>query len=544
MKTITFYSYKGGVGRTLALSNVATRLSELGKKVCVLDFDLEAPGVNFKFKNYKRSKPILNGIVDYIHKFSANEIVPDKIADYAIELIPNNKFSEKIFFIPAGNTDNTEYWKKLSGISWRDLFYTENAHGVEFFLDVKAKIEKEFNPDVLLIDSRTGITDISGITLKVLADEIVVMAANNDENIFGSKMIIKTLLEPSNSLFGSIPKIKFVLTRIPFTGESKDVPREYSLIERRKRELKSLLTNEEDFLFIRSDRRLEEQEQMLIGYEIDDKSESISNDYFKLFEKLTLDILSREDLKVFQNKKNAEKEFNKAKIEMANGKKIEYLNNAIKLNSNEASYYVERGYRLALQKRAQEAFEDNIKAIELDPQNAIPYYNIGIYYLELERYEEAKNFLNKAIDMAPAYVNPYLAKARILIKQNKKEEILMLMDKLLEIQPNNVHALNAKADISRSIGEYENANAYIYKAIEIDSDMSYLFGTLAEIKAAEGKIDEFYFNLTIALNKGIKAENLNAAKEVYEKFRNEERFINLMNRYEIDIEEIFAEEKK
>ena len=55
MKTITFYSYKGGVGRTLALSNVAIRLAELGKNVCVLDFDLEAPGLNFKFKNFNSS---------------------------------------------------------------------------------------------------------------------------------------------------------------------------------------------------------------------------------------------------------------------------------------------------------------------------------------------------------------------------------------------------------------------------------------------------------------------------------------------------------
>ena len=46
MKTITFYSYKGGVGRSLTLSNIATRLADLGKKVCIIDFDLEAPGLH------------------------------------------------------------------------------------------------------------------------------------------------------------------------------------------------------------------------------------------------------------------------------------------------------------------------------------------------------------------------------------------------------------------------------------------------------------------------------------------------------------------
>lgn len=57
MKTLTFYSYKGGVGRSLALVNIATRLSEFGKKVCIIDFDLrsmitfKASSKSFYFKN-------------------------------------------------------------------------------------------------------------------------------------------------------------------------------------------------------------------------------------------------------------------------------------------------------------------------------------------------------------------------------------------------------------------------------------------------------------------------------------------------------------
>ena len=56
MKTITFYSYKGGVGRTLALSNIANKLSEFGKKVCIIDFDLEAPGLHIKFQKTEHGK--------------------------------------------------------------------------------------------------------------------------------------------------------------------------------------------------------------------------------------------------------------------------------------------------------------------------------------------------------------------------------------------------------------------------------------------------------------------------------------------------------
>jgi len=48
---ITFYSYKGGIGRTMALANIATLLACWGKRVLIVDWDLEAPGVeHFFFK--------------------------------------------------------------------------------------------------------------------------------------------------------------------------------------------------------------------------------------------------------------------------------------------------------------------------------------------------------------------------------------------------------------------------------------------------------------------------------------------------------------
>ena len=50
MRTITFYSYKGGVGRSLLVANTAKYLSILGKSVFALDLDLEAPGLHYKFE--------------------------------------------------------------------------------------------------------------------------------------------------------------------------------------------------------------------------------------------------------------------------------------------------------------------------------------------------------------------------------------------------------------------------------------------------------------------------------------------------------------
>jgi len=50
---ITFYSFKGGVGRTMALANIAVLLVRKKKRVLAVDWDLEAPGLDKYFRDYE-----------------------------------------------------------------------------------------------------------------------------------------------------------------------------------------------------------------------------------------------------------------------------------------------------------------------------------------------------------------------------------------------------------------------------------------------------------------------------------------------------------
>ncbi|MFM7830997.1 MAG: hypothetical protein ACKPJD_04370, partial [Planctomycetaceae bacterium] len=45
-RILTFYSYKGGTGRSMSLANVAWILAMNGHRVLMLDWDLEAPGLH------------------------------------------------------------------------------------------------------------------------------------------------------------------------------------------------------------------------------------------------------------------------------------------------------------------------------------------------------------------------------------------------------------------------------------------------------------------------------------------------------------------
>src|SRR4051794_33571600 len=70
-EVVTFYSYKGGTGRTMAVANVAWILASQGKRVLMIDWDLESPGLHRYFhpfvfdKELRSSRGIMDLISDY-----------------------------------------------------------------------------------------------------------------------------------------------------------------------------------------------------------------------------------------------------------------------------------------------------------------------------------------------------------------------------------------------------------------------------------------------------------------------------------------------
>ena len=67
MYITTFYSFKGGVGRTMALVNATVALAKRGRRVLVVDFDLEAPGLD-TFDLFRSPKPV-PGVIDFVAEY-------------------------------------------------------------------------------------------------------------------------------------------------------------------------------------------------------------------------------------------------------------------------------------------------------------------------------------------------------------------------------------------------------------------------------------------------------------------------------------------
>ena len=215
MKTVTFFSYKGGVGRTLAATNFAVYLAKLGLKVVIMDFDLEAPGVDSKFPNFELPSG-QQGLIDYVLRFQRDGDPPGAVETiYCPVAISSSRGDCALGIIPAGDYLATDYPTKLNELDWNVLFSKERD-GVAFFQKFLEQIEDELNPDVLVIDSRTGFSEIGGLCTQQLADETVILSSLASESIKMTRHLARVIRESevARGLRKHV-ETKVVVSRVP-----------------------------------------------------------------------------------------------------------------------------------------------------------------------------------------------------------------------------------------------------------------------------------------------------------------------------------------
>jgi len=206
-RTITFYSYKGGVGRTTALTHVAWILALRGRKVVAIDLDLEAPGLSTAF-NLKTMPEY--GIADYFYSraYSPEDVEPDiSITQIFGEVdIPNAR--GRLFVVPAGSL-SLDYIAKVDDLHATTVL----SNGEDLWSTFEKEIQNHLNPDILLVDSRTGLNQWGALSLLQAADEVIILLFPNEQNRQGIDLLIQSLQSLKNISFN------FVFTPVPDTTE-------------------------------------------------------------------------------------------------------------------------------------------------------------------------------------------------------------------------------------------------------------------------------------------------------------------------------------
>jgi MinD-like ATPase involved in chromosome partitioning or flagellar assembly len=198
-QVITFYSYKGGTGRSMALANVACLLAKqhaTGKGVLMVDWDLEAPGLHRFFRNRIKCSSglsndqeldVLPGLIDLFLKYQ-EEIQNDEdmTEETALRLFEHVNFDQFIletnipalYLLKSGCFDE-KYSSHVNTFQWEAL-YNRAPWLIRSFAEQLAE-----RYQYVLIDSRTGLTDISGICTMLMPQKLVVVFTPNRQSLLG-----------------------------------------------------------------------------------------------------------------------------------------------------------------------------------------------------------------------------------------------------------------------------------------------------------------------------------------------------------------------
>lgn len=182
---ITFYSYKGGTGRTMALANIAALLALRGRKVLAVDFDLEAPGLWRYFTTFYRDLGNQTGLVDMLTLAANSTEAPD--VDWR-NYVANAQIqsSATLSLMTSGRLDE-DYPARVLDFDWQRFF--NDMQGGEFIERLRTQWHQEY--EFTLIDSRTGITDSGGICTIMLPDLIVPVFTSNWQSLDGVVEVVR-----------------------------------------------------------------------------------------------------------------------------------------------------------------------------------------------------------------------------------------------------------------------------------------------------------------------------------------------------------------
>lgn len=206
-QVITFYSYKGGTGRSMALANVACLLAKRanGKRILAIDWDLEAPGLHRFLESHlqpevlygvsRHSPPGLIDLFRLVRRITMREkydkgddrfieSIQRQIEDLPIERYVQRTKLQNLDLMCAGKFDD-RYPKRVNTFDWDRLYKR-----VPWLMSFIAKLLMN-QYEYVLIDSRTGITDTSGICTTLIPEKLVVVFTPNRQSLFGALELVK-----------------------------------------------------------------------------------------------------------------------------------------------------------------------------------------------------------------------------------------------------------------------------------------------------------------------------------------------------------------
>lgn len=187
---VSFFSFKGGVGRTTALVATALTLARNGHRVAMVDLDLEAPGLAAIFPADTGDN---TGVIDYLLE---KKIQENWQLNTSLRLISDQKLlgeGETLRLLPAGFVDEN-YLEKLARLDFQNLVDKKLAETLSGMLEELNR--KAENLDFILLDARAGFHELGGLAIANLSHAAVVFGTQSRQSWAGLTQVFRRLARP------------------------------------------------------------------------------------------------------------------------------------------------------------------------------------------------------------------------------------------------------------------------------------------------------------------------------------------------------------
>ncbi|MEU8462741.1 hypothetical protein [Streptomyces sp. NPDC029003] len=214
----TFYSLRGGVGRSTALAHAARVIAGQGLTVLCIDMDLEAPGLASLFDV---EDSVVEGI-GVVPLLATAEMTGEigALDEHVLRVTED----AGLFLLPAGRP-GPEYARLLSHLDPSAWYGEDDINPLRLLVEAVSKLAER--PDVVLIDSRTGISPLAAPLLFDVSDINVVAFYPHPQARAGTRALTRALLAAKSrrSTEGNplTPEVRFVVSPVPATPEVREL---------------------------------------------------------------------------------------------------------------------------------------------------------------------------------------------------------------------------------------------------------------------------------------------------------------------------------
>ncbi|MCB9323509.1 MAG: AAA family ATPase [Lewinellaceae bacterium] len=469
---ISFYSYKGGAGRTQLCANIAAYLCFYKqRKILLWDWDFEAPGLH-RYFGLAENEVKVNGTLELLENHlrimrSKEEVSKEDLKTIGSDNIKPLAKSGKggqIDLIPAGNYLK-DYSVRLSEFNWAEFLL--DYDGAIFVEELKKRL-KDFDYDYIFIDSRPGSSDYLGISNVLLPDVNIILISPNDQNFHGSLTIINQILQHNYVKKGYRDNyIIPILSRLDVNHhEAEKWTRKFLdtfsfLLANLFQPFKEMNYQEIDIenyffekTFLPYNYSISAGENLFFGGE----RENISPVSFKRIFANIAEFL--EDLRLLGMVQFKELNFSQfplkflSNISMEQGKKllekaeeatvnnnvdtannnykeaIQVFKNVLRSDSNNFDGLINLGKAYLGQKRYIKAKGNFIKALNINENSETAWIQLSNCLFEMGDFREAEKIIKKTLEKYPKSKDVKYFQARILLEGGKKNAGLQLFNEM------------------------------------------------------------------------------------------------------------------